>query len=121
MEVCRTVVYYFYTEINIILYNLEQGLIDLTCFFVFRGCRDALLHMESDTNTGDVSPMMVDLHTDVADLEAKENQLDLLIANCQKDLKALTEPTNSSTGKKYPLKFNDNTKIYLPHFCILNS
>lgn len=94
-------------------WRLEQNLIDsYGLFFVFRGCRDALQHMESDTNTGDVSPMMVDLHTDVADLEAKENQLDLLITNCQKDLKVLTQPTNSSTGKKYPLKFNDNTKIY---------
>lgn len=65
----------------------------------WRGCRDALLHVESDTtvSAGNVSPMMVDLHTDVADLEAKENQLDQLIAGCHTELKELT---NSADGKK---------------------
>lgn len=61
--------------------------------------------MESDTSSGNVSPMMVDLHTDVADLEAKENQLDELIATCRRDLNELTQSTKQSADKKYPLKF----------------
>ena len=48
--------------------------------------------------------MMVDLHTDVADLEAKENQLDKLISDCQQDLKELTEPLRKSSVNKYPFK-----------------
>ena len=44
-----------------------------------------------------ISPMIVDLHTDVADLEAKENRLDELIATCQQDFEKLTQPHN-----KYP-------------------
>ena len=46
------------------------------------------------------SPTIVDLHTDVADLEAKENRLDDLIATCQQDFDKLTQPVN-----KYPLSF----------------
>ena len=38
------------------------------------------------------SPTIVDLHTDVADLEAKENRLDDLIATCQQDFDKLTQP-----------------------------
>ena len=53
---------------------------------------------ENDMSTPVVSPMIVDLHTDVADLEAKENKLDNLIATCQQDFQKLTQPQN-----KYPL------------------
>jgi hypothetical protein len=45
-----------------------------------------------------ISPTIVDLHTDVADLEAKENRLDDLIATCQQDFETLTQPCN-----RYPL------------------
>ena len=45
-----------------------------------------------------ISPTIVDLHTDVADLEAKENRLDDLIVSCQQDFQNLTQPCN-----KYPL------------------
>lgn len=58
--------------------------------------------MDNDDN--DIAPVVsskiVDLHTDVADLEAKENRLDELIATCQQELRTLTQPMN-----KYPLKY----------------
>jgi hypothetical protein len=52
---------------------------------------------DCDEVTPVISPTIVDLHTDVADLEAKENRLDDLIATCQDDFHKLTQPCN-----KYP-------------------
>lgn len=43
----------------------------------------------------------MDLHTDVADLEAKESFLDRMIASCRSELKNLTEDADVA---KYPLK-----------------
>lgn len=86
----------------------------------WRGCRGALLHVGSDSCAGDVSPMMVDLHTDVADLEAKENQLDELIAACQEDIIELTQtpkfPSKRSSYVTYKdirsvAEFKDQTVI----------
>lgn len=38
-----------------------------------------------------ISPQVMDLHTDVADLEAKESFLDRMIEGCRTELKSLTE------------------------------
>ena len=43
----------------------------------------------------------MDLHTDIADLEVKENLLDQLIENCRAELKELTEDSEIA---KYPFK-----------------
>ena len=66
--------------------------------------------MESDEAAAPVvSPMIVDLHTDVADLEAKENRLDDLIATCQQDFEKITQPVS-----KYPLL--SMRKLFLPFY-----
>lgn len=44
----------------------------------------------------------MDLHTDVADLDAKECFLDRMIASCRAELKNLTEDTDVA---KYPFIF----------------
>ena len=48
-----------------------------------------------------ISAQVMDLHTDVADLEAKESFLDRMIASCRSELKNLTEDADVA---KYPLK-----------------
>lgn len=50
-------------------------------------------------NQAEISPLIMDLHTDIADLEAKENLLDQLVGNCRSELKFLTEDQETS---KYP-------------------
>ena len=52
---------------------------------------------DGDENNHEISPLIVDLHTDVADLEAKENRLDDLISACHEDFQKLNQPCN-----KYP-------------------
>ncbi|KAK3578409.1 hypothetical protein CHS0354_035610 [Potamilus streckersoni] len=62
----------------------------------WKGCTNSIAANSGGTN---LSSEVVDLHSDVADLEAKENLLDDLIAKCTKGLKQMTEnPENS----KYP-------------------
>lgn len=46
-----------------------------------------------------ISAQIMDLHTDVADLDAKESFLDRMIASCRTELKNLTE---DSVVAKYP-------------------
>ena len=84
----------------------------------WRGCRSALLHMDEDGAevTPVVSPTIVDLHTDVADLEAKENRLDDLIVSCQQDFQNLTQPCNKFAYVSYKdirnvSEFKDQTLI----------
>jgi transcription factor E2F3 len=60
---------------------------------LFRG---ACLHNSSQA---EITPLIMDLHTDIADLEAKENQLDQFIENCRSELKFLTEDKDTA---KYP-------------------
>ncbi|CAB4036350.1 transcription factor E2F3-like [Paramuricea clavata] len=62
----------------------------------WRGCRSALLHVDDDDNhdvTPAISPTIVDLHTDVADLEAKENRLDELIATYIRNVNEFKDQT----------------------------
>ena len=49
-----------------------------------------------------ISAQIMDLHTDVADLDAKECFLDRMIASCRAELKNLTEDTDVA---KYPFIF----------------
>ncbi|XP_031574336.1 transcription factor E2F3-like [Actinia tenebrosa] len=55
--------------------------------------RGACLHNSSQA---EITPLIMDLHTDIADLEAKENQLDQFIANCRSELKFLTEDRDTA-------------------------
>ena len=59
--------------------------------------------------TSSISPKVMDLHTDVADLEAKESFLDRMIEGCRTELKTLTEDPEVI---KYPFMF-------MQHFCVL--
>ncbi|XP_028404987.1 transcription factor E2F6-like [Dendronephthya gigantea] len=83
----------------------------------WRGCRSALLHMsDGENNDHEISPLIVDLHTDVADLEAKENRLDDLISACQQDFQKLTQPCNKFAYVTYKdfrsiNQFNNQTLI----------
>ncbi|VDI19128.1 transcription factor E2F3 [Mytilus galloprovincialis] len=63
----------------------------------WKGCSNSIA---ANPDTPAFSTEIVDLHSDVADLEAKENELDHLIATCTKQLKMLTEDAQNS---KYPL------------------
>ncbi|KAK3742289.1 hypothetical protein QZH41_013103 [Actinostola sp. cb2023] len=61
----------------------------------------------------EISPLIMDLHTDIADLEAKENLLDQLIGNCRSELKFLTEDQETA---KYPFMqnvYNVSIQIWL--------
>ncbi|EDO36659.1 predicted protein [Nematostella vectensis] len=57
------------------------------------------VNLHGEEMQAQISPQLMDLHTDLADLDAKENQLDQLIANCRAELKQLTEDPETS---KYP-------------------
>ncbi|XP_071143475.1 transcription factor E2F3-like [Mytilus edulis] len=59
----------------------------------WKGCSNSIA---ANPDTPAFSTEIVDLHSDVADLEAKENELDHLIASCTKQLKMLTEDTQNS-------------------------
>ena len=50
-----------------------------------------------------ISAQIMDLHTDVADLEAKECFLDRMISSCRSELKNLTEDADVA---KYPFKLH---------------
>ena len=68
------------------------------CFCYFRGT----CYTDSSRRTKGVesiSAQIMDLHTDVADLEAKECFLDRMIEGCRAELKNLTE---DSEVAKYP-------------------
>ncbi|KAL3891670.1 hypothetical protein ACJMK2_003922 [Sinanodonta woodiana] len=62
----------------------------------WKGCTNSIAANSGGTN---LSSEVVDLHSDMADLEAKENLLDDLIAKCTKGLKQMTENQENS---KYP-------------------
>lgn len=59
----------------------------------WKGCSNSIA---ANPDTPAFSTEIVDLHSDVADLEAKENELDHLIATCTKQLKMLTDDTQNS-------------------------
>ncbi|XP_076083443.1 transcription factor E2F3-like [Mytilus galloprovincialis] len=59
----------------------------------WKGCSNSIA---ANPDTPAFSTEIVDLHSDVADLEAKENELDHLIATCTKQLKMLTEDAQNS-------------------------
>ena len=61
--------------------------------FYFRGS------CMGNRSQAEITPLVMDLHTDIADLEAKENLLDQLVGNCRSELKFLTEDQETS---KYP-------------------
>ncbi|CAG2197502.1 E2F3 [Mytilus edulis] len=71
----------------------------------WKGCSNSIA---ANPDTPAFSTEIVDLHSDVADLEAKENELDHLIATCTKQLKMLTEDAQNS---KYPLIIMSVTAI----------
>lgn len=58
----------------------------------WKGCTNSIA---ANPDCPALSTEIVDLHSDVADLEAKENMLDNLIANCTKQLKAMTEESDN--------------------------
>ncbi|KAJ8322274.1 hypothetical protein KUTeg_000745 [Tegillarca granosa] len=64
----------------------------------WKGCANSIA--ANDVVHGTVSSEIVDLHSDIADLEAKENNLDQLISTCTKQLKMMTDDHLNS---RYPL------------------
>ncbi|KAK7463279.1 hypothetical protein BaRGS_00038146 [Batillaria attramentaria] len=62
----------------------------------WRGTANSL---SANSCTARVSSEAVDLHSDIADLEAKENVLDQMIQNCTRQLRMLTEDTENA---RYP-------------------
>ncbi|KAL8578857.1 hypothetical protein ACOMHN_022150 [Nucella lapillus] len=79
----------------------------------WRGSTDSLV---SNSGSHHVTSMAMHLHSDVADLEAKENSLDRLISNSTRQLRLLTEDTENA---RYPLdqKKNVSTKRESPLTC----
>ncbi|KAK3088358.1 hypothetical protein FSP39_018109 [Pinctada imbricata] len=76
----------------------------------WKGCSNSIA---ANPNAAPVSTELVDLHSEVADLEAKENHLDHLIANCTKQLKQMTEDSHNS---KYPSLKNFTYFVFVVSF-----
>ncbi|XP_021377574.1 transcription factor E2F3-like [Mizuhopecten yessoensis] len=58
----------------------------------WKGCTNSIA---ANPDCPALSTEIVDLHSDVADLEAKENMLDDLIVSCTKQLKSMTEEADN--------------------------
>ncbi|KAL5013673.1 hypothetical protein ScPMuIL_007943 [Solemya velum] len=65
----------------------------------WKGCTNSIA---ANPNCSSISSDVVDLHSDIADLEAKETLLDRMIGSCAKQLKQLTEEKENS---KYPFYY----------------
>ena len=82
---------------NLIVISLLVYLTHWSCKSFNRGS-----FTQSEQDVGTVSAVAMDLHTDIADFEVKENILDQLIENCKAELKQLTEDSEIAN---YPFIF----------------
>lgn len=60
-----------------------------------------------------ISAQTMDLHTDIADLVAKESFLDRMIEGCRSEIKNLTEDPEVS---KYPFQYEFMTSLLLKKY-----